>query len=126
MNQAQRVYIRKRIEGITSVKLTEARVKFTTVAVTQTNQERVQLIRSGKVKLKTDTEIRAIMGAYNTSISTIFDFSKYETKGFTDQDKLNKYKKKITAKANEINDSVMLGDAKEALQMIKDFENFNG
>ena len=126
MNQVQRVYIRKRVDGIKAVKSAEARAKFTTPAKTITNQERIHLVRAGKVKLKSDKDIRTGVGAYSCYLNTVFDFSKYETKGSVDQDKLSKYNKKLTAKANEINDSVMLGDAEEALQMIKDFESFNG
>jgi len=123
MNQTQRTYIRKRVEGILLEKTAEARMKFTTQAKTITNHERVNLIRAGKVKLKPRTEL-AKLGAYNTNLSAVFDFSDYETNGHTDTAAVLKHTKKLRVKANEINDNVMLGDAVEALKMIKDFENF--
>ena len=124
MNQAQRMYIKKRVEGILTEKMAEARVKFTTPANMLTNQERIDLIRTGKAKMKPNHELMRL-GNYGLNLTSVFDFSKYETKGSTDQKALQAHKKKLTTKAHEINDSVMLGDAEEALKMIRDFENFN-
>jgi len=126
MNQVQRVYIRKRVEGILASKLADARVKFTIKADMLPHQERIQLIRAGKVKVKSEKDLMTPGNYGNLYVNTIFDFSKYETKGGLDQKAYQACSKKLTAKAHDINDSVMLGDAEEALKMIKDFERFNG
>ena len=123
MNQQQNNYIKKRVEGICQEKMTEARIKCTSPSVTPTNAERIDLIRSGKVKMKPDSELRTV-GNYGLQISTVFDFSKYEVKGGIDQKKLDKLNKKIRAEANRITDGIMVGDSDEALTMLRNFQNF--
>ena len=124
MNQMQRNYIRKRVDVILADKMAVTRQKFTTPSKMISNERRISLIRSGKVKLKSDNEIRN-NGYYGTQLTQIFDFSKYETKGGVDQKALQAYNKKLRTKANSINDRVMLGDAEEALKMIQEFEDFD-
>lgn len=46
MNQTQRTYIRKRVGEILNDKMNKARQKFTTKAITLTNQERVDMMRT--------------------------------------------------------------------------------
>jgi len=125
MNQVQRTYIRNRVDGIAVEKLTEYRLKNTIKAQTLTNPARIRLIRAKKVKMKSDKELRSI-GGYNLNLGTVFDFSEYEVKGGIDQVKYAAYSRKVAAEANKLKDSVMLGDAEEALKMIEDFENFKG
>lgn len=126
MNQTQRNYIRKRVDGILQTKTAEARIKLTTKAITLTNLDRVQLIRNKKVKMRAESELELkTMGTYGVSLNTVFDFSKYETRGGIDQAAIQKAIKILGAKANSINDEVMLGDSKEALKLIEDFEDFD-
>lgn len=124
MNQAQRTYIKKRVEGILNEKSIKARTRYTTKGVTLTNRERLDLIRSGGVKLRSSLELNKLSEYSLSSISTVFDFDKFETKQSFDQDSYSKVVVKLKAKANEITDKVMLGDAEEALRMIKEFETF--
>lgn len=125
MNQTQRNYIRKRVDGILQTKTAEARIKFTTNAIMLTNLERIRLIRNKKVKMRPESELDKIVGTYGINLNTVFDFSKHETKGGTDQVAIQKATKTLRAKANSINDKVMLGDSGEALKLVEDFEDFD-
>ena len=126
MNQLQRTYIKRRVEGILAEKIAESRVKFTAKSKMLTNQERIQMIRAGKVKMKSEKDLLSAGNYGSLYINTIYDFSKFEVKGGLDQAAHSKHTKKLKAKANEICDTVMIGDAEEALKMIKEFENFKG
>jgi len=126
MNQQQKNYIRKRVNDILNIKTSEARQKFQINAKTLTNEERIHLIRQGKVKLKPPSALRAI-GNYGININSVFDFSKFESQGKFNQAAYSKYLKELRTKANDVTDKVMLGpDAEEALKMLKDFEAYEG
>lgn len=124
MNQTQRNYIRKRVEGILNTKTSEARFKLTKKAIMLTNRERVRLIQKGEVKMVSQRELDKLNGNYGVSLNTVFDFSKYETKGGMDQVVYQKATNTLRAKANSINDKVMLGDSEEAMKLIEEFEKF--
>lgn len=126
MNQLQRTYIKRRVEGILAEKIAESREKFTIKSKMLSNQERIRLVRTNKVRMKTEKELLSCGNYGSLYINSIFDFSKFEVKGGLNQVEHSKHTKKLKAKANEICDTVMIGDAEEALKMIKDFESFKG
>lgn len=125
MNQTQKNYIRKRVEGMLQTKISDARVKLTVKAERLTNRQRVRMIQDGEVKMKPKRELDNINGIYGANLDTVFDFSKYETKGGLDNTAYQAGIKKLRAKANSINDKVMLGDSEEALKLIEEFESFD-
>ena len=126
MNQQQRNYIKRRVTNILNDKTAEARKKFTNKAVYLSNEERLDLIFDGKVEMRSKKDILSRNRYGNPPLTTVFDFSDYEDKGGLQQQAYSDHCKKLNNKANEIIDKVMLGDAEEAIRMIKDFEDFEG
>jgi len=122
MNQTQKMYIRKRIEGILQSKATELRKKLTVPTKTLSPREKVEMIYTGKIKLRPRKDV-PLNSSSSLYINYLYDFSKYETRGGMNQEEYNKKFKLLTNKANTIIDNVMLGDAEEALKLISDFEN---
>lgn len=126
MNQVQKNYIRKRVEGILNRKLSNLRTKLTVAPKLLNNQERIRLIKSGKVKMKSQRELDEIRGTFQLSINTVFDFSQFENKGGTDHKLYQKKSAILQTEANKINDKIMLGDSEEAaIKLIRAFENFD-
>lgn len=124
MNQQQKNYIKKRITEIREHKLSTLRNDLTIKAVSLSNRERIDLIRLGKVKMRPSTELNRCNEYSLNSLTTVFDFSKYETKASFNQAKFNERAAKLRAEANRIVDQIMLGDAEEALRLVKEFEDF--
>jgi hypothetical protein len=126
MNQTQKKYAIERINTILHRKLADVKQRFITKGKKLTYEERLQLIRSKKVWLKTE---KALIGkrSYDLNdIDDVFDFSKYEYASTLDQNGYDKIADKIEKKATLIKDHIMIGSASEALKMIEDFQDFSG
>jgi len=119
MNQSQRNHAIHRINELRHQKFTEA----TKVVKPQvlSYSERVDLIRKGKVSLKPQAELNKYKWASSLSeVKAVYDFSDYEWEGEQHLDP--KREDVINKKAEEAIDQIMLGDAKEAMTLIKEFE----
>lgn len=114
MNQSQVRYFMERVNNLYREKDKKLKEKFTIPGKELSKRERANLIKSGKVKLKSD--VKEIKG-YDT-VEELFDFSKYEW-----DEKLNsKYHEELSRymdRVNQAKDSIMLGDEEEALKLIK-------
>jgi hypothetical protein len=124
MNQTQKVYIRKRIEGILQSKLAELRKKLTVQPKTLSPREKIDMIYTGKVKLKPRKDVPLNVSS-SLYVTHLYDFTKYETRGGIDQEKFSKIYKTLKKEADTIIDNVMLGDAEEALKLIQNFEDMS-
>jgi len=113
MNQEQRKYAMGRIALSAQAKEKEIKEKFTKKRLL--DDEMVQLVREGKVKLLAKAE------AY-TDLRYAFDFSKYETKGGIDETKANPILLAISNARQSAQDNIMLADDAAALKAIKDFD----
>ena len=123
MNQTQKNYMKKRVEGIRRIKESEIRKHFTTKAVQLTHKEMRNLIRKREVKMFPESKIKEnYNGGY---INSVFDFSKYTTKQKFEQKKCNEVMKRFNAQSNALLDEIMLGDCEAALDMIKELEAFS-
>lgn len=124
MNQQQRNYVIKRVREILITKEKELRKSLTKNAIRITKRARLTLLQNDKVKIKSDSALSKLNDWDLDYVSCVFDFSEFEQpKKFDDE----KYKKKslvIKKEANRIIDQLMVGDAKEALVLIKSFEDF--
>jgi hypothetical protein len=119
MNPQQRKYAMERIDRVAMVKISQAKKKYTTEAVTLKNEEKLKLIKDGAVKLK---NLDIIKGQYCPDLYPSFDFSKHESPEKLDSEKYDKVDKTITRLAVQAKDNIMLGDASEALKIIAEME----
>lgn len=121
MNQQQKGYLKKRIEGIVREKKSKLQNDCTIKGVTLRNDERLDLVYEGKVKMKPMADVKyKNYGMY--SIGDIYDFSPFEKKREFDQKRYDEGSRTINIEANKLIDEAMLGDAEEAIEMIKHFE----
>jgi len=129
MNQNQRKYVFERIDILVAVKNEKVKQKHKIKYQVLTCQEAAELIRSGKVKVKTKYDNDDRKYGENRNMSDFFDFSKYhKPKKYGepeyDTKAIDKVMEPIEAEARRIKDQAMLGDAKELMGMIAAFETF--
>ena len=117
MNKTQQQYATSRVDGLLAKKEAALKTKFTKEAQVISPEERVALIRSGKVKLRSDvTQIHSY-----TDVSDVFDFSKYAWPRTLNADAFEKAFRPLADEAQSLKDTIMLGDSTEALAAIEKF-----
>lgn len=116
MNQKQRDYSAQRIQDLEVAKIAEVKKRFTIPETRLAFEEKIALIRSGKVKIKPSG-----IDSY-TRILNAFDFSKYEQNEKMDEAKANVIIAKIKKEAQAVKDMIMLAGDSEALTYITTFE----
>lgn len=126
MNAQEKCYAVQRLEDIAyayKCEITSKHKKANTITpVTLSYEERLALIRKGKVTLRSQKELKDITTYCLDYISDVFDFSNFERKGqVKDLDKLQARLEKVDAHTLKIKDTIMLGDAPTALQMLESF-----
>jgi len=119
MNQVQRNHAMNRINSITRIKISAIRLQCTK-GHDLDNVERVALIRSGRVKLKTRKELKSVDNCYQGKLETVFDFSKWDP--VFDKTRFDKLSSSVNLQSQRLRDEIMLGDAQIALDLIRDFE----
>ena len=118
MNQSQRNHAIERIKNLRQKKIEDATV--VKEAKTLSSIERINLIRRGAVKLKPQSKINKMWSGNLGDIDRVFDFSKY---AWNEQEIIDpKRLSLINKKTEEAIDQIMLGDAEEAIKIIKEFE----
>jgi len=133
MKKDQQQYLLARIDQIEAQKAKIIRDFYTTKAPPITAQQIVLAISSGKFKPKKDAVLLAGDPCYNrdttygekhVALSHLFDFGDF----FKVDDKHAAVRDealvKLRAETQRIKDSVILGDASEALAALKDFANW--
>ena len=125
MNQLQQKYVLQRINDIANRLVARARVKYVKKAVNLTGDQKLSFIKSGKMPFDTKKFIRKITTNYSDSLSfpypdSIFDFSKYESKAKT-LPVFHTVCTKINNKADNLKDTLLLGDSDKALKAISKF-----
>jgi hypothetical protein len=116
MNKQQRDYAASRVSEISCAKCAAIDEKYTTPAVSLSQEARIAAFKAKKYKVNPGlTKINCY-----TKVIDIVSFTdeKPEKK---DVKKIKEEKAKVTAEASKIVDELMLGDATEALKLIQAF-----
>ena len=117
MNTSEKKYAISRIDGIVCDKQQEIDRKTETEAVRLTYEDKMGLVRQGAVKLR-----KNITYYGQPTFNDMFDFAKHETPRKVNSAERAKLTASLLAKAHTVRDEVMLGDSKEALKLIAEFE----
>lgn len=127
MNLTQKRFAMNTVQEILNRKKEEAKKKLTVKPTYLSSFKRLELIRSGKVRLRTNKELKLDAYRYGGGeldrIRNVYDFSKFENP-HPKQVALNKRLKKLCEEARRINKEIMLGDEKKALKALNAFERF--
>lgn len=139
INTVQRRYTIKRLAAIKQKLIDTAEKKYIIADIEPTATEKLQLIKTGKVKFQLKKFLAAFkiqkksnynyMTRVNTYISVLeypsssnyFNFKPYSKKGRKDKVKLALTEERITAEFQRLSDEIMLGDAELGLKALKDF-----
>ena len=126
MNDQEKRYAVRRLEDTAYAYKCEIASKHkkanTITPVTLSYEKRLALIRKGKVTLRPQKELKDLSTYHLNTISYVFDFSNFERKGqVKDWDKLQARLAKVDAHTLKVKDTIMLGDAPTALQMLESF-----
>ena len=130
MTQAQRDYAINQIENIEKNLIYTLQKAFDKEYPTPpllSIEQKLQLIRSGKVKLKSQKTLAKEDDWRNKDINNCFDWTEF-IKPKAPKEALRKIREKrdkIKTKAKELTDQIMLGDSEAALNLIKAFKNFH-
>ena len=115
MNHSQKKYAADRVNEIKRRKIEEIEAAHTSEAQRLSGAQKRELIEQGRVKLLDE-------GAGGRSWYCAFDFSKYESPSVFDRETAEPLIAAVTAEATRIIDELLLGDASEALEAIRRFE----
>ena len=121
MNQQQKRYAEKRIDELKEQKLKKISDENTTKSLTLSPLERAILIRDGNVTM---VELPTESVHSLNYIENLYDFSEHEVKYYFDNDAYKAASTLIINEAIRINDSLILGDAEEAIALIEAFTKF--
>lgn len=114
MNQKQREYSYQRIVAIETTKIAEVKKRFTVAAKKLEYDDKIKLIKTGKVKLRDNLDLYSKLG-------NAYDFSKHECEEKVDS-KVDLIIAKIKKEAQAAKDRIMLAGDNEALSAITSFE----
>lgn len=117
MNQQQKKYAQSRVSAIYERRQHDLRKLHTTPAVRLTSTERATAIRAGKAKLL--PEVKRISNYDDVIDVFVFDGERAEK---IDNAKLEKALAELKTEFNNVMDELMLGDAEEAIKLIKAFD----
>lgn len=120
MNQKQKDYARDRINQTFVARKEQIKRKYTRQAIVLDVKDKIDLVCSGKVRLKTKDVIKTLKQYCNPA--DWYDFSKHESEKQVDSKKIEEKLTSLRALRTKAVDSIMLGDAQEALQIIQEFE----
>ena len=115
MNNSQKKYAADRVTGIKRRKIEEITAAHTSKALLLSVEEKRDLINAGAVKLLNGGD------GYRCWCNA-FDFSAYESPSVFDRETAEPLIAAVTAEATRIIDELLLGDASEALEAIRRFE----
>lgn len=122
MNATEKKYACGRIDEIAVAKQAEIRKATTTEAIVLSDEDRFDLVRSGKVKMFSTKEI-LVNTTYHRDIGDLFDFSKHEKEEVTDSVSRGQMFRQLNKEINKVKDEIMLGDAEKAIAAIAAFQN---
>lgn len=119
MNQQQRNYAIERISETKKAKIAAVTERFTTQEKKVSSEEKIEMIRRGKVKLNKTVR-------NHDYLVNSFDFSKHESEKKIDHAKADPIIASINEAARKATDNIMLAGDAEALKAIEDFEKAVG
>ncbi len=117
MNKSQLDYALNRVDQMLAAKVRQLSKDHTKPAQHITDAQRADLVRAGKVKLRT----------YVTHISTyddvskVFDFSKFSWPDTVDAKAVSRLSKPFREQAEKLKDKIMLGDESTAMAALEAF-----
>ena len=114
-------YAMARVDGIYSDRAKEINDRYNKLQKTLTDEERLKLLRAGKVKLKKSVER---IDRYANVVS-VFDFSEFEGLTKTQKDALMKELEPLRMAVHRLRDELALGDEAKALELLRAFEAGN-
>jgi hypothetical protein len=117
VNKTQLDYAFRRIDKILSHKETECASRHTKPAQYIDDDQRADLVRAGKVKLKTGVDR---ISHYDKVVS-VFDFSKFAWDATIDQKAVDREMKALRKEAEGLKDRIMLGDESTAMAALEVF-----
>lgn len=118
MNSSQKKYAIERVSSIVTKKINQAEKLYTIGAITLTFSAKYQLIRTGKVILLPMDKLRDYVDLVDA-----YDFSKHE-RSSSFQPEFEKKKKELIDLLCQTKDEIMLGNSKEAIDLIAKLESF--
>jgi len=121
MNATEKRYLKERLNEIFWDKKRSLEKDMRARSVEITDQERLNLIRENKVKLKSKKALKEVKGYDLGYIKNVFDFSYYENP--FDQEEFKERVSELTEKKVATMDQIMIGGSEEALKLLKEFEN---
>lgn len=119
MSKSEKDYACQRINGMYHDKKASVIETHTAPGKTLATKQRIELICDSKVPMLPKSKIAEY---YNPDLVDCFDFSKHVRDKFVDDDKIEKIMAPIHKQMTKAKDEIMLGDSKEALRLIKEFE----
>lgn len=125
MNQQQKKYAIKRVEIIQMKKADSLSSKFHNSRNSLDVDKRIELIRSGKVKLRSKVKIKNIVEYDRDKIHLIYDFDKFLLALKYEKRALDERRSEVYKYATLVKDEIMLGDSEKALNMIRKFETMD-
>jgi len=122
MNQQKLKYCMKRAEDIYYDNREKLKDKYRIPEVKLSTYEKSELIRSGKVNLKSRKELGKLSDGwgYHQELSVIFDFSKHENPAGM-KPEYEKAKEKLKIQYQTLLDELVLGDEDEAKKLLEAF-----
>ena len=121
MNQSEKNYIVKRLAGIHTQKIELARASCTTYEVEYSPEKRFELFKQGKYKLRhKGNPFESDHYSYFKN-AFVFEGERPETLNRAEYDQIVGL---LNKEFDRVKDEIMLGDAQDALELLKKFENF--
>ena len=117
MNKAPLDYAMTRVNGILAAKINQITEQHTKPAQHIDDHQRAELVRSGKVKLRSDI---SSISTYD-DVSKVFDFSKFSWASAIDHKAVEKAAKPFRTQAEKLKDKIMLGDENTAMAALEAF-----
>lgn len=119
MKPTQLKYAMARVSAIHSQKAREIIKRYEKFRKTLSDEKRLELLRSGRVKVK--KEIRTLRD-YDY-VRNVFDFSEYEGLAADHEKALHFENETLNEKVHRIQDELALGDEARALELLRAFES---
>lgn len=121
MNATEKRYLKERLNEIFWDKRRSLEKDMRARSVEITDQERLNLVRENKVKLKSKRALKDMITHDLGYIKNVFDFSYYENP--FDPGEFKERVNELEEKKIATMDQIMIGGSEEALKLLKEFEN---
>jgi hypothetical protein len=118
MNATQTKYTMERVRVLENQKLAALKADYTVKANVLSDADIAKLVRTGKVKIKTN--IQRSISHYGFQVSDLYDLSDHHW-GQHMREGYEKAEEALKAQAAKVKDEIMLGDNAAALALLREF-----